>query len=204
MSDPNQLPNVQDTPPTHAVANSYPHQKQVDGAMRGTAALAGYGALGINMLEMPGVSPKLVGAAMVLTGLREQYVGIKGNEDSQKPMLVNLRARVSSLGESLIAKSKGKSGIGATVKHDLGIELVDSKDKVFRTCFARVMGGSALLMSGVEFMSQPSTAEKVMGSVLAATGYFEQTHNLLRSQDRAQELADQRRSNEPPVQYSGI
>lgn len=200
MTDPNQFASVPNLSQTANVADVNTRQDQIDGAMRGTAAVVGYGALGINLLEMPGIAPKVAGAAFLMTGIREQYMGINGNEDSKLPIFINLRARVNSLGESLVSKSKGKSGAAASMNRSVGTEILDTKDKEYRTRFARVMGGTALLMSGVEFMTQPTTTEKIVGGVIAAAGYLEQSRNLLAGMDRAKELAEQRRNQEPPVE----
>lgn len=192
MPNPNQafLPIVE--PSTLGEAQGINNPNVSDGLVRGTAGVVGYQALGINLLAMPGVAPKVLGAGFIAAGVREQYVGVAGNEASTRPLIVNLRERVNNFARNLRDNNADKSSLSARLKSQVSGELLDSKDRQFRTIFSRYMGGSVMIMSGVQFMSQTTTSEQIAGSVIASVGLVEQIYNSSKLVDRHAELADER------------
>lgn len=188
MSNPNQATFPAVEPSTHSETQLLNNPSVSDGLMRGTAGVIGYQALGISLLAMPGVAPKVLGAGLIATGVREQYVGGTGNEASTRPMVVNLRERINNFAQNLRDNNADKSSFSARLKSEVSEELLDSKDRQFRTIFSRYMGGNVMLMSGVQFMSQTTSAERIAGGVIASVGLAEQIYNSSKLVDRHAEL----------------
>jgi hypothetical protein len=163
--------------------------------MRNVNAMAGYMVGGTTLaIHTPGIAPKVVGAAMALNGLRETKVATDmamgrpeaAPADSGRG---RLRERIFMFANSLVENNTGKMNLAARLKRRTGEEVLNFQDREFRNRYSRMMGGMAVLLSGVQFAEQPGVANKIIGITLGNIGMAEQLFNTQKVMEYKPETA---------------